>query len=222
MTVAGAVEFWCLRHAESLWNAEGRLQGQTDVPLSFWGRQQARFWARRLQAVPGGFTAVATSDLRRAAETAWCLAEELRLPLLLEPRLRERAAGSLEGRTWQSIADLLGVQAPAAGEGILDLGTHPGVEPMTAVAARAKEALCRLAECIEAGRLLVVVHGSWLAAFSERIRQPAGHWLANGHVRRFAYRSGHFSFLGDLDLQASFPEHPGGPEERQEMAIPIP
>lgn len=84
-------------------NAEGRLQGQFDSPLSDQGREQARALARRLRNEEWPIAALYASDLSRAAETAGILGGELGVPVTLDPRLREYDAGVLNGLTWPEI-----------------------------------------------------------------------------------------------------------------------
>src|SRR5437868_5329919 len=90
-----------VRHGESTWNWERRVQGQHDPPLSKRGRQQARELAAKLAGHPlAGFY---SSDLSRARETAEPLAESLgREPALL-PGLREIALGQWEGKTREEL-----------------------------------------------------------------------------------------------------------------------
>src|SRR5688572_19392365 len=84
-----------LRHGQSTWNADGRWQGQADPPLSPLGEEQARDAARRL--APGQFSRVLASDLRRARQTAEILADALRLPVEVDPDLREIDVGDWQG-----------------------------------------------------------------------------------------------------------------------------
>ena len=79
-----------VRHGETDWNAEGRLQGHTDRPLSDYGRRQARRLAEELEAIY-------SSDLARARKTAEIVGERLELPIALEPDLREKDWGTWEG-----------------------------------------------------------------------------------------------------------------------------
>jgi broad specificity phosphatase PhoE len=86
-----------VRHGETDWNADGRLQGQTDRPLSDFGRRQARQLAAEL--TEEDLEAIYSSDLSRARETAQIVAERLGLPVLLDPDLREKDWGTWEGLT---------------------------------------------------------------------------------------------------------------------------
>jgi broad specificity phosphatase PhoE len=86
-----------VRHGETDWNAEGRLQGQTDRPLSDFGRRQARQLAEQLENEE--LAAIYSSDLARARETAEIVGERVGLPVELDPDLREKDWGTWEGLT---------------------------------------------------------------------------------------------------------------------------
>ena len=86
-----------VRHGETDWNADGRLQGQTDRPLSDFGRRQARQLADGLEDEK--LEAIYSSDLIRARETAEIVGERLGLPVVLDPDLREKDWGTWEGLT---------------------------------------------------------------------------------------------------------------------------
>jgi broad specificity phosphatase PhoE len=86
-----------VRHGETDWNAEGRLQGHTDRPLNDYGRRQAKELAERLAAEQ--VDAIYTSDLSRAKETAEIVGERLGLPVVVDADLREKNWGSWEGLT---------------------------------------------------------------------------------------------------------------------------
>jgi probable phosphoglycerate mutase len=94
-----------IRHGETDWNAGGRVQGNTDVPLSDRGREQAEELATRLADWPIG--AIYSSDLQRALDTARPLAERLGLELIVDPILRERNFGAFEGLHDYEVAALL-------------------------------------------------------------------------------------------------------------------
>jgi broad specificity phosphatase PhoE len=86
-----------VRHGETDWNAEGRLQGHTDRPLSDYGRRQAQRLAEELDGEE--LDAIYSSDLARARETALIVGERLDLPVELDPDLREKDWGTWEGLT---------------------------------------------------------------------------------------------------------------------------
>jgi glucosyl-3-phosphoglycerate phosphatase len=86
-----------VRHGESIWNAEGRIQGQLCAGLSANGHAQAAATGPALAAAYPDATLV-TSDLQRTVETAAPLAEALERDPLPDPRLRERTFGAWEGR----------------------------------------------------------------------------------------------------------------------------
>lgn len=93
------LELWLIRHGESTWNRENRIQGQSDPPLSDLGILQAKALARRLARYT--FDAAFSSDLQRAYHTA-----QLALPateLRCDARLREIHFGVLEGKIWEGL-----------------------------------------------------------------------------------------------------------------------
>ncbi|ASA22909.1 histidine phosphatase family protein [Paenibacillus donghaensis] len=89
-----------IRHGLTDWNAAGRIQGQSDIPLNNEGRKQAELLGERLLQEPYHWDYCVTSSLSRAAETGQIIAAKLGIPLL-EPdhRIRERAYGQVEGLT---------------------------------------------------------------------------------------------------------------------------
>lgn len=86
----------CVRHGESLYNAEGRIQGQSDVPLSELGRRQSQAVAAALAGLP--IEAIYASPLRRAMQTARPVAEGLNLEIETDPRLMEVHAGVFQDK----------------------------------------------------------------------------------------------------------------------------
>lgn len=86
-----------VRHGETAWNAEGRLQGQTDIPLNELGRGQARGAGRELAT--RHWDVLVSSTLGRAAETAELIGHDLGLTLTEKlGGLQERHYGNAEGR----------------------------------------------------------------------------------------------------------------------------
>lgn len=92
-----------IRHGETDWNLERRLQGQTDIPLNTTGLQQAEALARGFPKVP--VDALYCSDLQRARQTAAPLLDRLRCPQTLNPALREQHYGVFQGHTYAEMAE---------------------------------------------------------------------------------------------------------------------
>lgn len=89
--------FFVLRHGQTDWNQQARLQGSTDIPLNDTGREQARTAARILATE--GLTRIVASPLSRALETAQIVAAAAGLEPVIDARLTERNFGKFEGMT---------------------------------------------------------------------------------------------------------------------------
>jgi probable phosphoglycerate mutase len=90
-----------IRHGETAWNVDTRIQGQLDVPLNDTGRWQAQRLGRAV--ADEGIAVVYASDLLRAYETARAVADNAGCPIVTDVGLRERHFGEFEGFTWQEI-----------------------------------------------------------------------------------------------------------------------
>ena len=151
------------RHGETEWNAQQRIQGHTDVPLSERGRAQAQMLADRLADVP--LDAVYSSDLRRAADTARALIANRPAPppLTLTAELREYHKGIFEGLT----PDECERHHPAiyAASLINDLDfTPPGGEAIRQVSARLHAIVQQVRRAHPDETVLLVGHGGSLRA----------------------------------------------------------
>jgi len=164
-----------VRHGETDWNAEGRLQGQTDRPLSDYGRRQAQQLAEELDGEE--LEAIYSSDLARARETAEIVGERLGLPTVLDPGLREKDWGTWEGLTAveRDRVEFVGESTEAHRDRILD-------------------ALRRISERHPGdGRVLVVTHGGSMRRVQTTamgmalpVVENCGRWLCsceNGEFR---------------------------------------
>jgi probable phosphoglycerate mutase len=149
------------RHGETDWNAAGRWQGHTDVPLNAAGRAQALTLAARLRAE--GVRAIATSDLCRARGTAEIVGEALGLEVhLVDGALRERAYGAWEGLTrCECEARFPEEWARHVSD---PRSPPPGGESADALLARVVPAVHRAAERL-ASPTLLVTHGGVMRAF---------------------------------------------------------
>lgn len=144
-----------IRHGETLWNAERRFQGQTDVALSPRGEQQVAALVRAIESET--VDVLYTSDLQRAWQTALILAEALGLPLHKETRLREMAFGRWEGLTYTELqqrdAALL-----AAWQADPSRTAPPGGETLLQIAERVSAALKTILATVQAHHVAVVAH----------------------------------------------------------------
>jgi probable phosphoglycerate mutase len=146
-----------VRHGQSTWNAEGRWQGQADPPLSALGEQQAREAVARLAENP--FTAVFSSDLRRARQTAEVLAGALGVEVQVDRGLREIDVGDWTGLTRAEIEARWPGELAAWSEGRSE--SPVGGETRAHLVERARAALARIAGAAAPDdHVLLVTHGA--------------------------------------------------------------
>jgi broad specificity phosphatase PhoE len=147
------------RHGQTVWHAENRYAGTSEVGLTPEGLRQAGALAGYARSVRPG--AIACSPQERARLTAWPAADALGLPADVWPDLREAHFGVGEGRTREELAQ----EAPDVVEQFLRdpvEGAFPGAEPPAAVAARGARALRGIAERADGETVLVVAHNTLL------------------------------------------------------------
>ena len=145
------------RHGQTIWNAEHRFQGQSDIPLDETGQAQAERAARLLAALHPDL--IVSSDLTRAAATAAALSRLAGLEVALDKDLRERHGGCWEGLTDTEIRTRYPVEHAN--------WTPPDGEPSAVVAERVAGALLRVADAasepgVATGLAVVVSHGAAL------------------------------------------------------------
>lgn len=144
-----------VRHGNTDWNALGKIQGQTDIPLNELGKKQANALAERLSKDEKLWDAVISSDLQRARQTAAVIADKLGIPLLDgDPRLRERNFGEVEGLTLPERVERWGENWREVAQGL---------ETDDEVRSRGLSFLQDWQKQRPEGRLLVVSHGGFLA-----------------------------------------------------------
>lgn len=146
-----------VRHGQTDWNVERRIQGGTDTPLNATGRWQAQRLAERLRA--DTFSRVLCSDALRARETVAPLAQASGLEVRLEPMLRERRYGIFEGLRLDSLAERDAEQAARLHRRDPDFAPDGG-ESLREVSRRAVAALLAVLE--PGASVLVVTHGGVL------------------------------------------------------------
>jgi len=149
------VRLGLIRHGKTDWNALGKIQGQTDIPLNAEGIRQAHALAARLSGEEMRWDGVATSDLSRARETGQIIAQKLGISLLPpDSRLRERYYGAIEGTTDAERVERWGTDWRKS---------DSGQETDEAVTSRALSFVEEAAANPSNSNILVVTHGSLLA-----------------------------------------------------------
>ncbi len=168
------------RHGQTAWNLQRRFQGQLDIPLDDRGRAQAA----QAAALLAGFSpsAIVSSDLVRARETAQALADLTGLPVATDPRLREIDVGSWQGLTFEEVSQRFPVEAANWRDG--GDGRRGGGESLVDVGVRAVAAVDdALLSVGDGGTLVVVTHGAaGRAIVASMIGLPTSSWRALGSL----------------------------------------
>lgn len=187
-----------IRHGETAWNAERRLQGHTDIPLNQRGVLQAQRMAMALKNSQISFDALYTSDLKRAVDTASAVVHSLGITAITEDILRERNFGGLQGIS----IDEAPLTKPDIWQAHLarDLDHElEGGESILQFATRVEQALQMIHERHAGKTVLVVSHGGTLdmmyriaskqSLSSERIASVPNaslNWIAHSHDQGWA------------------------------------
>ncbi len=203
MSSAQATRILAIRHGETLWNVDSRIQGHLNIGLNDTGRWQAERLGMALKDEP--IAAIYASDLSRAHDTALAVSRHTGVPVRPEPGLRERCFGEFEGRTFAEIETELPEQAqrwrqrdptftPAGGESLLMLE------------ARVLSVASRLAAQHPGEQIALFAHGGVMdilyRAATRLDLQAARTWaLGNTAVNRLLWSPEGFSLVGWADVQ---------------------
>lgn len=198
-----ATRIVAIRHGETAWNADTRIQGHTDIPLNETGRRQARRLAGAV--AHDGLSAVYASDLARAHETAAAIATPLGLPVHSDPGLRERAFGAFEGLTFRQIEQRWPEQAQRWRRRDAEFGPEGG-ERLADFYARCVAAASTIAARHAGETIALVAHGGVLdclyrAASRVALDAPRTWQLGNATVNRLLHGPQGFMLVGWDDDQ---------------------
>jgi probable phosphoglycerate mutase len=155
MNTETVTRFGLIRHVQTRWNRQQRIQGQSDSPLTAAGRNQAAAWGNALAGL--GWDRILCSDLGRALETAAIIQTVLGVPLRQDSRLRELDWGRWTGKTLSQ----LGRECPQTLAREFDRGWEfcpPDGEGRTRLLQRGKAALAAAAERWPGAAVLTVTH----------------------------------------------------------------
>ena len=176
------MKLFCLRHGETLYNVEGRIQGQADSQLSDLGRRQFQAAAETLSGLR--FDSIIASPLSRATESARYIADTLGLSVQIEPRLMEIHAGIFQGLRWNEIDERVPAESQRWRSQDPDYRIPQG-ESRRDLMLRTEEAFRAIREAGYRQAIIVAHGGSLSAAFKALLGIPASRSpfsLANGSL----------------------------------------
>lgn len=167
-----------LRHGQTDWNIDLRLQGSTDIPLNETGKEQARQAALALN--PEDWDLIIASPLSRARDTAQIIAKELSMNVVIVPELIERSFGAAEGLDHASWRKLYESHVPIE-----------GLESLEDLRARTQLLLDLIANEYSGQRVLAVSHGAFirkvLTIVTDGELPREGERLSNASLNKFMH-----------------------------------
>lgn len=137
-----------IRHGITDWNVQNRWQGHSDIPLNEQGIAQAQAVARRFEGEH--WDVIVSSDLSRARDTGEMIGQAINREVFIEPRLRERFCGEIEGTTEPERLAKWGPEWTK-----LDLG----FESDESLSSRGQQVIEELATTFEGKKILIATHG---------------------------------------------------------------
>ena len=161
-----------IRHGETNWNAERRMQGHTDIELNQRGKEQAAQLALALKKSGLYFDLLYTSDLQRAVDTGKAVAQALNLKTIAIPDLRERHYGALQGVKIDE-APLLQPSIWKAYKERYPDHELDGGESVMQFANRVSDALNNLKKQHQGKTIMVVAHGGVLETIHRLISKQS-------------------------------------------------
>ncbi len=192
-----------IRHGETAWNVNTRIQGQLDIGLNETGRWQAHRVALALAGEP--IKAIYSSDLLRAWDTALSIANATGLPVQTVEGLRERGFGVFQGKTFQE------VEAEWPEQALRWRKREPAFEPeggesLLRFRERITQAVQALAAQHPGEQIVVVAHGGvmdvlYRAATRQEIQAPRTWDLGNATINRLLWTPEGLSLVGWADTQ---------------------
>jgi probable phosphoglycerate mutase len=189
-----------IRHGETAWNVDTRLQGHLDIPLNEVGLRQAQHLAQALLQRET-IDAIYASDLSRAHTTAQAIAKALGLTVKMHPGLRERHFGAFQGRTYAEIETELPEHAWHWRKRTPDWTPPEGGESLITLRERIVATVDELAAQHPGQQVVMVAHGGVLdilyrAATHLELQAPRTWQLTNTSVNRLLWTPQGLSLVG--------------------------
>ena len=197
-----ATRIIAIRHGETAWNVDTRIQGQLDIALNETGRWQAARLARAL-AASETIDAIYCSDLLRAWDTAQSIANSVKMPSVTEAGLRERGFGRFEGKTFVELEAAWPEQTLRWRQRDPDWAPPDG-ESLRDVTARVVQATDRLALRHVGQQIVLVTHGGVLDVLYRHAAgldpRAARTWtLGNASINRLLWTPHALTIVGWAD-----------------------
>ena len=222
-----ATRVLAIRHGETDWNVDGRIQGQLDVALNAMGRWQVHRLA--LAVADEGIAAVYASDLLRAFETAQAVARGCGQAVVTDAGLRERSFGVFEGLSFAEVRQRWPEQSERWRRRDAEFGP-PGGETLNRFYERSIAAATRLAARHPGQTIALVSHGGvmdclYRAASRVALDAPRSWQLGNAGINRLLYTPQGFTLVGwsdtyhlDDDSQGGFSDADPAPKRSERAA----
>ena len=212
---------YLIRHGQTVWNAEGRAQGQMESEFNPLGRAQAARLARVLSALP--FRAVYSSPLLRALDTAQAVAAPHGLSVVTDRDLREIGLGAWEGLTTAQINEGFGDMIARRRRDPLGV-VPPGGESLPQLQTRVMGALQAILGGHDDAMIAIIAHGAVnrIVLLTVLGAPLTSYWKLrqdNGAINIVEFNAGRSSVravnetahLADVDVEPSRSARPGGP-----------
>jgi len=193
-----ATRIIAIRHGETAWNVDTRLQGHLDIALNAKGLWQAQQVARALADEP--IDAIYASDLLRAWHTASAISQTTAAPLVASQNLRERGFGSFEGKTYAELEacwpeDALRWRTREPG------WAPPGGESLLALRERIAVTVDALAAQHVGGQMVLVAHGGvmdvlYRLATGQELQAARSWHLGNAAINRLLWTPEGLTLVG--------------------------
>lgn len=199
-----ATRIIAVRHGETPWNVDARIQGQLDIGLNDNGHRQARQVGQALAGEP--LSAIYSSDLQRAAHTAQHIAHAAGLAVRTVPGLRERCFGRFEGKTFKEIEAAWPDEALAWRKRVPHWSPPEGGESLLQLRERVHQSVRDLAARHLGEQIVIVAHGGVLdtlyrVATGQEVNSPRTWELPNGAINRLLWTPEGLRLVGWSDTQ---------------------
>jgi 2,3-bisphosphoglycerate-dependent phosphoglycerate mutase len=199
-----ATRIIAVRHGETAWNVDARIQGQLDIQLNDTGRWQARRVGQALSTET--LSAIYSSDLGRAHETARAIGDAAGVPVVPHTGLRERRFGMFEGKTFDEIQQAWPEHAQNWRKRIPEWAPPDGGESLLQLRERVARTVSDLASRHYGEQIAIVAHGGVLdtlyrIATGQEVNSPRTWQLPNGAINRLLWTPEGFTLVGWSDTQ---------------------